>query len=399
MLLRDGSSEWSGTRSDALSRLQRFLPEVSKYPARRNYALSGNPGVSRLSPYLRHRLISEEEVLDRILSVTDFSIAEKFIQEVVWRTYWKGALHLNPGIWQSFEGRTRAFADMADTAPWNTLYQAAQAGRTDLPYFNDWVQELTSTGYLHNHVRMWFASIWIFTLKIPWQLGAAFMYHHLLDGDPASNTLSWRWVAGLQTKGKTYLARADNIAKYSEGRWKPRESELAAEPFRVEEDPWQSGSDAQYSPSHDDRRYTGLVVTSDDLSLETVHDVRPYTSVCLYDPNIGELTSIKRTFVQQATEDFRSRLAAIRGDAAIPIVVSPTELAEWHESNNVQGVCISAPQVGPLAKPVQGVASSLSAAGVSVGTLQRPWDRELFPLCDKGFFTMWERFKKRWAKR
>ena len=62
---------------------------------------------------------------------------------------------------------------------------------------------------------MWFASIWIFTLNLPWQLGADFFMQHLLDGDPASNTLSWRWVAGIQTKGKNYLARKSNIEKYS----------------------------------------------------------------------------------------------------------------------------------------------------------------------------------------
>jgi len=62
---------------------------------------------------------------------------------------------------------------------------------------------------------MWFASIWIFTLKLPWQLGASFFLKNLYDGDPASNTLSWRWVAGLQTKGKNYLATKSNIEKYS----------------------------------------------------------------------------------------------------------------------------------------------------------------------------------------
>jgi deoxyribodipyrimidine photo-lyase len=66
------------------------------------------------------------------------------------------------------------------------------------------VQELVETGYLHNHARMWFASIWIFTLRLPWELGADFFLRHLLDGDAASNTLSWRWVAGLHTKGKHY---------------------------------------------------------------------------------------------------------------------------------------------------------------------------------------------------
>ena len=69
---------------------------------------------------------------------------------------------------------------------------------------------------------MWFASIWIFTLRLPWALGADFFLRHLIDADAASNTLSWRWGAGLQTVGKTYLARTENIARYTNGRFAPR---------------------------------------------------------------------------------------------------------------------------------------------------------------------------------
>ena len=197
------SGDWIGERAHALRQLHDFVPKVPRYAARRSYAVLGNDGVSRLSPYLRYRLISEEEVLTQVTAAMDLSVGEKFIQEVVWRTYWKGALHLNPGLWCSYVKHSCELANMANGASWGALYKASCEGRTHLSYFNECVQELVSTGYLHNHVRMWFAGIWIFTFKIPWQLGAAFMYHNLLDGDPASNTLSWRWVAGLHTKGKT----------------------------------------------------------------------------------------------------------------------------------------------------------------------------------------------------
>jgi deoxyribodipyrimidine photo-lyase len=398
-LPKETSIEWIGKRDHALSRLQDFIPQVARYAARRNYALPGNPGVSRLSPYLRHRLISEEEVLNNVLSVTEFGVAEKFIQEVVWRTYWKGALHRNPGIWRSFASRSDELKRMAEGAPWGALYEAARGGHTELTYFNDWVHELVSTGYLHNHVRMWFASIWMFTFKLPWHLGAAFMYHHLLDGDPASNTLSWRWVAGLHTKGKTYMARADNIATYSEGRWSPKASELASEPFLVQDDPWNDQPDAPTPAMQPDGHYAGLVVTTDDLSIETVHDVRPYASVCLYDPSGAELTPIKQRFLHQARDDFRARLAAVRGGDDIPVVTSVPEVVAWSEARGVRGVRFSSPHVGPLSQPVSDLVTSLSASGVSVGTLQRAWDELLFPKCDKGFFTMWERFKKWWATR
>ena len=101
-------------------------------------------------------------------------------------------------------------------------YDQAVAGRTGIDAFDAWAQELQAEHWLHNHTRMWFASIWIFTLGLPWALGADLFLRHLVDGDPASNTLSWRWVAGLHTRGKAYAARAENIARYTESRFHPR---------------------------------------------------------------------------------------------------------------------------------------------------------------------------------
>ena len=389
------SPQWIGTREHAFSCLRKFLPGISQYAARRNYALPGSKGVSRLSPYLRHRLISEEEVITAATAEVDFSDAEKFIQEVVWRTYWKGALQLNPAVWYSFEKRCNELATSEMSAPWIELYEAARAGTTHLSYFNDWVHELISTGYLHNHVRMWFASIWVFTFKIPWQLGAAFMYHHLLDGDPASNTLSWRWVAGLHTKGKTYLARADNIAKYSEGRWVPREGDLAAEAFRIEDDIKQESRTHRKLSALPGSEATGLVVTTDDLSIETFLDVRRYASICLYDPIEPEQTKVKRTFLHQAAQDLQSRLAALRGEDSLSIARSLSDIVAWRESKKASGVVLVQPQVGHLSTSLAELPEVLGATGASVGLVQRTWDANLFPLCDKGFFTLWERFKKK----
>ncbi len=109
--------------------------------------------------------------------------------------------------------RTHALQRLAEFLP-----NAGSAYRSTRNYDHGPLEtsaELTDTGYLHNHARMWFPSIWIFTLRLPWQLGADFFLRHLLDGDPASNTLSWRWVAGLHTQGKLYLARPENIARYA----------------------------------------------------------------------------------------------------------------------------------------------------------------------------------------
>ncbi|MFM8820110.1 MAG: FAD-binding domain-containing protein, partial [Phenylobacterium sp.] len=206
------------TREAALERLARFVPRAGRdYAQGRNLDPGpGRPGaVSQLSPYLRHRVITEAEVVEAVLARHGPAEAEKFIQEVVWRTYWKGWLEMRPAVWTRFlEARDRVRDDFVGL---KTLTEA-EAGRTGVEGFDDWARELVQTGYLHNHARMWFASIWIFTLRLPWALGADFFLRHLIDADPASNTLSWRWVAGLQTPGKTYLATRENIARFTEGR-------------------------------------------------------------------------------------------------------------------------------------------------------------------------------------
>ena len=156
--------------------------------------------------------------------------------------------------------------------------------------------------------------------------------------------------------------------------------------------------EAHTDPPCSDGGCTGLVVTTEDLSLETVHDVRPYAALCIYHQDESEVTPLKRAFMQQALKDFQARLAAVRCGAVPHIATSPAELADWYAREHVRGICIAAPQVGPLIEPLANFASSLESADVTVQMLQREWDSALFPLCDKGFFTMWERFKKRWER-
>jgi deoxyribodipyrimidine photo-lyase len=134
----------------------------------------------------------------------------------LWRTYWKGWLELRPNVWSDYLVElTNLRKDFEN----KTNYLEAIEGKTNIECFNEWVNELKDYNYLHNHTRMWFASIWIFTLNLPWQLGAEFFMQHLYDGDPASNTLGWRWVAGIQTQGKHYLATEWNIKKFTNNRF------------------------------------------------------------------------------------------------------------------------------------------------------------------------------------
>jgi hypothetical protein len=215
--------QFEPTRAAGLARLAEFLPRAGRFYAdHRNAdegASAGDPArrnVSQLSPWLHAGLLGEGEVVDAVLGQHSPRAAEKFIAEVFWRVYFKGYLEQRPGVWASYvSGRDRALAALEANAGLRTGYQQATEGRTGIAAFDHWAHELAATGYLHNHARMWFASIWIFTLRLDWHLGADFFLRHLIDGDAASNTLSWRWVGGLHTKGKHYLARADNIARYT----------------------------------------------------------------------------------------------------------------------------------------------------------------------------------------
>lgn len=216
--------DFTPTRARARARLAEFLPAAGlHYGETRNAddgpRTAGRGNVSQLSPWLHAGLMGEAEVLTSVLAAHGPREAEKFIAEVFWRIYFKGYLEQRPAIWSDYcAGRDAALAALDRNAGLRTAYARATEGRTGIEAFDTWTQELVATGYLHNHARMWFASIWIFTLKLDWRLGADFFLTHLMDGDAASNTLSWRWVAGLHTKGKHYLARADNIARYTAGR-------------------------------------------------------------------------------------------------------------------------------------------------------------------------------------
>ena len=201
-------------REQALAKLKDFTDNhLINYAKSRNFDYGPNKrdNVSNLSKYITHRIIDEQEVIQTAHSKFAYIKIEKFIQEVFWRTYWKGWLELRPKVWTSYIQDIKKLKKQKDSVE----YQQAITGKTSIECFNDWAIELKKYNYLHNHARMWFASIWIFTLKLPWQLGADFFLKHLTDGDAASNTLSWRWVAGLQTKGKNYLATKHNINIFS----------------------------------------------------------------------------------------------------------------------------------------------------------------------------------------
>tara|TARA_B100000900_G_scaffold27609_1_gene21350 strand:- start:693 stop:1838 length:1146 start_codon:yes stop_codon:yes gene_type:complete len=207
------------TRATAIENLNNFIEnELSSYSKLRNFDFGPDrrTNISCMSPYITHGVLTEQEVMRLSLKKHSFVKIEKFIQEVLWRVYWKGWLELRPNVWTDFiidlKKLKQQFKD-------NKNYLNAIEGKTNVECFNTWVNELKNHNYLHNHARMWFASVWIFTLGLPWQLGAEFFMKYLFDGDSASNTLGWRWVAGVQTKGKNYVASEWNIKKFTNNRF------------------------------------------------------------------------------------------------------------------------------------------------------------------------------------
>ena len=254
------------TRASALEKLDYFIENGLKdYSKARNfdYGPDKRDNTSCLSPYISHGAINEIEVIKKSLNKFSFSKNEKFIQEVLWRTYWKGWLELRPNVWTDFLVELNSIKNKYKD---NENYLNAIEGNTNIECFNYWVKELKDTNYLHNHTRMWFASIWIFTLDLPWQLGAEFFLKHLLDGDPASNTLGWRWVAGIQTQGKHYLASEWNIKKFTNNRFNQIKLNENTTP-KISEKTYTITKQDFINPSIDEQKT--LVIFDNNLSFES----------------------------------------------------------------------------------------------------------------------------------
>ena len=374
------------TRTAALERLNTFLPKAGKtYAARRNYDLGPDrhDGVSQLSPYIRARLISEAEVVEAVLGRFSPTTAEKFVQEVFWRTYWKGWLEMRPEVWRAYKRALRARLDDVQTqSGLRARWEAACSGETDIACFNGWARELTETGYMHNHARMWFASIWIFTLRLPWELGADFFLRQLLDGDPASNTLSWRWVAGLQTRGKNYVARSANIAKYTEARF-GSVAGLALDPAPLDGLPPPDRMPIAPLPPPQTGLPTGYLLHDDDVWPAPLLDV-PTRGTFL----LNTRTALSPLHVAPHVADFAQGAlddtAARYGERLGPVTTGTTlEAVEaWAKANGIAQILTPDAPVGPNAD----LLAALAARGWTVSRLRRPYDSAAWPHATAGFF-------------
>ncbi len=374
------------TRTDGLERLKQFVGRTGRhYGSTRNYdfGTERRSNVSGLSPWLRHRLITEKEVLTTVLASHKFNAAEKFVQEVFWRTYFKGWLEQRPSVWALYKrDLLSACKRLANDEGLKIRFNDAVNGNTGIDCFDHWARELAATGYLHNHARMWFASIWIFTLRLPWQLGADFFLRYLLDGDPASNTLSWRWVGGLHTKGKNYLARADNIAKYTEGRFQPRGLVRFAEPLTESVDHPLIPLSSPHLPI--DSPYL-LLLTEDDLSGDCVMPTSPAAAIGLLatngrspNPIGGAVQDFAKGAMSSALEH-HGKLAESADDWCGPLI-------EAARNAGVTTIATAYAPVGPTRSRLDHAEPLLRDAGLALNRIMRPYDAMTWLHARAGFF-------------
>jgi deoxyribodipyrimidine photo-lyase len=359
------------TRAAALDHLATFVPQAARYAGRRNFDLGQrkHEQVSQLSPYIRTRLITEEEVSRAVLEKHSASAAEKFLQEIAWRTYWKGWLEMRPEVWDHYLKSLPHLKKSFD-------YEVAVSAHTGIECFDHWVQELVETGYLHNHARMWFASIWIFTLKLPWQLGADFFLNHLLDGDPAANTLSWRWVAGLHTPGKNYGARASNIEKYTCGQFNPA-GQLAENAQALESDRIFEKTELNLPKNPRPSGRIGHLMFPEDLAAAPSEIGEIHASAAFIPPSM-ECSALISAFLNGAIDDAltRSHGTRIHGDFQHAV-------NQWVLSENLDSVIISHPTVGPVRDFL-----TTQKLPIAPHNFVRGWDRRLWPQATAGFFKL-----------
>jgi deoxyribodipyrimidine photo-lyase len=203
-------SEIVGGRKAAEKTLQKVDPP--KYGKTRNF-LTG--AVTRLSPYLRYGVLSLREVRDFSLAkVNNRDDVTKLINEFGWRDYWQRLyFKLGDRVWENQEDFKTGYSINEYAA---ALPEDIKQGTTGMVCMDSFSADLRATGYLHNHARMWMAAYIIHWRRIRWQAGAKWFLEHLLDGDPASNNMSWQWVASTFSH-KPYFFNRENLERYTEG--------------------------------------------------------------------------------------------------------------------------------------------------------------------------------------
>ena len=359
-------------KNNLLKHLKNFSQnEILNYSSKRNYDL-GTPhnNVSKLSPFLKRRFISEEEVLRIVLKNNEMKNIQKFIDEVFWRTYWRGWLETHPWVYSDYKSNKE---------------DVIIPHKTGIECFDHWVEELIDTGYLHNHSRMWFASIWIFTLGFSWQSGAKFFEDNLLDFCPASNTLSWRWVAGIQTIGKPYIARAENVKEFTKDRFYPKNQ--LKENLNLNFENLSNGKALEFNGTKfqlsGNEENIGLLLNKNDLSINQYFDEKSIKySSCLYVTKHGK----------KLIDNFQNSLHLDICNNVDDIFLTNNfeQIYEWLKDKKIKNLVIPYETIGNEIFTNKNFLNKLDSLNVNYKFHLRDWDYNAFPHCTKGFFN----FKK-----
>jgi len=383
------------TREAGLKRLKEFAPLAGEiYSNKRNFDFSSieKNSVSALSPWIKHRLITEEEVLIEILKYHNPHSAMKFIQEVFWRGYFKGWLEQHPTVWSHHnEKLTKEYANLENNKFIKENYMSAVNGETGIECFDFWCKQLKSTGYLHNHVRMWFASIWVFTLKLPMELGADFFMLHLIDADAASNTLSWRWVSGLHTKGKAYAARASNIEKFTNGQFNPSGQ------LREDIEPLTENINHPFVPLVDLEQFKDedaiLLITEEDCSPETsiIENNLEVEIVPLYRkkkfPEWIEPLNTVRSFSNTAVQNSAQRLGCKNLNAEKE--TNWTEIIlDASDKLGTKNIITPRIPVGAVKSEFRKIKKNLAEHDIYINEHYKEYDTYTWQFASKGFFKL-----------
>jgi|TARA_B110000908_G_scaffold164548_1_gene212725 hypothetical protein len=388
-------TEMVPTRAAGLASMQAFIPAMGRsYENGRNFdhGPDQHKAVSMLSSYIRRRLITEAEVVTAALDAHGAEDAGKFVEEVIWRGYYKGWLERRPQVWENYvQGLNADLMSLKRDRRLRRDIELVETGQTGLEYFDTWAQELVETGYLHNHARMWFASIWIFTLGLPWRLGADFFYRHLLDGDAASNTLGWRWVAGLHTRGKPYPARAQNIDTFTNGRFTPKHGELAEVEQGLE------ASEPDGLPTVQPLRKvhqantelpTVLLITDEDCLIEDF-DLKAFDLRCGATLSCSHLRSPLRVSDHvYAFETGALADAALRSNLDITHLKAAelSVLVDWAAKAGAKQIITPYVTHGPLRNWLILAEPLLVERGITLCEQRRAWDEAIWPHATAGFF-------------
>ena len=370
--------------------LNEFIAQkLTDYKKERNfdYGSFQKNFVSGLSPAISRRIITEEMIVNMISASFLYNNVEKFIDEICWRAYWKGWLEHRPNVWDDYlsdlkvlELKNKKFS----------IYKKVINGKTNLDCFNHWVHDLKTYGYLHNHTRMWFASLWVFYFEIPWQLGAEFFYKNLIDADPASNTLSWRWVAGLQTRGKTYVTSKENIDKFTNNRF-DFPPDFHVEKKYIDDKKIYDPVPIQRMELLDENMSTGYLIYEEDLSLFNIKKNLPIIIQSKsYNPYRQEKLPLKisneclKNTIQKCKTSYSKNITTFTWD-------KPEIIKNWTLKNNISQIELSSPAVGKYKYMIPQVMKRLN---LEYSYVYHDWDLLLWKYSDRGFFKLKKNIKK-----